>query len=309
YEITFTAENTDENAIKSVCETLCLSFESTVDGEKIAVKLISENPDKVLGAVLPVGFINDIKIKNLNRQKENSGVAVAEDRTTVLTPVEPVNDFGFVAVCAGDGIKSLFGDLGVDTVVSGGQTMNPSTDDILNAIEQTPAKTVFVLPNNKNIIMAAEQAVSLSTRKVIVLPTRTIPMGVSAMLAFDPSVDGEQNAINMKKAYEKVATGQITFAARDSEYDGFKIKKGELLAMENGKVVDTETDLERCTVRLCRLMCKKGTQFLTLYYGEDVTEETANEISAQIAAKIDSSIEITVLPGGQPVYYFYIAAE
>ena len=309
YEMTFCAEEVSEQELKKACEPLCSCFEATQNENNISVKLESEKPEKVLSKVLDLGFINDIKIQNLNRKKENSGVAVSEDRTTVLKPVEPTNDYGFVAVCAGEGIKSLFGDLGVDTVVNGGQTMNPSTDDILNAIEQTPAKTVFVLPNNKNIIMAAEQAVSLSTRKVIVLPTRTIPMGVSAMLAFDPGVDTQQNAINMKKAYEKVSTGQITFAARDSEYDGFKIKQGELLAIENGKVIATQTDLAQCAVMLCQKMCKKDTGFITLYYGEDVTEDTANEISAQIAAKVDSSIEITVLPGGQPVYYFYIAVE
>lgn len=309
FEMTFAAQDVEEEALLQACKPLCISLETSANEGGISVKLVSETPEKVLKKVIPLGFINDINIQNLNRKKETSGVAVAQDRTTVLKPVDPVNDYGFVAVCAGEGIKSLFSDLGVDTVVNGGQTMNPSTDDILNAVEQTPAKTVFVLPNNKNIIMAAEQTVNLSTRKVIVLPTRTIPMGVSAMLAFDPDANSEQNAINMKKAYEKVSTGQITFAARDSEYDGFKIKKGELLAMENGKVVDTDTDLEHCAVKLCRMMCKKGTGFITLYYGEDVTEEQANNVSAALSGKIDSSIEITVVPGGQPVYYFYIAVE
>ena len=229
--------------------------------------------------------------------------------TEKITSVEPTEDYGFVSVCVGEGLENLFRELGVNTIVSGGQTMNPSTDDILKAIEQTPAKTVFVLPNNKNIIMAAEQAVRLASRKVIVLPTRTIPMGISAVIAFDPDLNDEQNAIAMQNAFAEVSTGQITFAARDSDFDGLKIKKNDLMAMDNGRIIFTENDLTRCTVKLCQKMCKKNVQFLTLIYGEDVDNNTANRIQAELEDKIGDKVEINLINGGQPVYYFIISAE
>ena len=216
---------------------------------------------------------------------------------------------GFVSVCAGDGLASLFKDLGVDTVVSGGQTMNPSTDDILRAVESTPAETVYVLPNNKNIIMAAEQTIPLSTRKVIVIHTRTIPQGISAMLAFDPDTDVEANAIEMQKSTERIATGQVTFAARDSDFDGHQIKKGELLAMLGGKISFTDTELDKTVLKLLKQMVKRDSQFITVIYGEDVTDDQAAAIEEQIQAKYGSKAEITVINGGQPVYYYILSVE
>ena len=223
-----------------------------------------------------------------------------------MTPTKPV---GFVSVSAGDGLAELFRDLGVDTVVSGGQTMNPSTDDILKAIESTPAETVFVLPNNKNIIMAAEQTIPISTRKVIVIHTRTIPQGISAMLSFDPESDTESNAIEMQKATERIATGQITFAARDSDYDGHAIKKGELLALLGSKVAFTETELNKAVLRLLKQMIKRDSQFVTVIYGEDVTDEQAAELEEQIQQKYGAKTEITLVKGGQPIYYYILSVE
>ncbi len=187
--------------------------------------------------------------------------------------------------------------------------MNPSTDSILKAIEATPAETVYVLPNNKNIIMAAEQAIPISTRKVIVLHTRTIPQGISAMLAFDPDLDTEANAIEMQKAAEKVATGQITFAARDSDYDGHKIKKGELLALNNGKVSFVDTDLDKTVLRLTKQLVNKNSEFLTVIYGEDITDEKAASIESQLNEKFGDKVEITFISGGQPIYYFILSVE
>ena len=231
------------------------------------------------------------------------------DRAETFTPVEPTKPVGFVSVSAGAGLEQLFKDLGVDTVVSGGQTMNPSTDDILRAIEATPAETVFVLPNNKNIIMAAEQTVPLSTRKVIVLHTRTIPQGITAMLNFDPDTDSEQNAISMSKAFESISTGQVTFAARNSNFDGKDIKEGELLALDNGKVSFTDTDLEKCMNRLVKQLIRKDSSFITLIYGEDVTDEQAQQIESALNAKYGDKLEITLINGGQPIYYFIISVE
>ena len=279
------------------------------DEDIIKVHVHTDHPGQALEKGLCYGMLINLKIENMREQYEKAKPATNSARTEVFTPAAPQKHYGFVSVSVGDGLHALFEELGVDTIVSGGQTMNPSTDNILKAIEATPSEVVFVLPNNKNIIMAAEQAVPLSTKKVIVLHTRTIPMGVSAMLAFDPEVDDETNAINMQKAFEKVITGQITFAARDSDYDGHKIKKNDLLAIENGKVVFTDTDLEACTVKLCRQMCKKSVSFLTLFYGDSVDDSTAERIKQSVEQKLDKSIEVTLINGGQPVYYFYISAE
>ena len=288
------------------------------DDEIIKVHVHTDHPGKALEKAIEYGMLVNLKIENMLDQNERAKHDAKEAKkkpvnnstnTEKIVPVEPVNDMGFVSVCVGEGLEALFKDLGVDTLVSGGQTMNPSTDDILKAIEQTPAKTVFVLPNNKNIIMAAEQAVPLSSRKVIVLPTRTIPMGISAMLSFNPDVSDEENAIEMQNAFANVSTGQITFAARDSDFDGFKIKKDDLMAMENGKIVFTETDIERCAVKLCSKMSKKDVQFLTLIYGEGIDEATAQRVVSELEIKLQGKVEITLINGGQPVYYFIISAE
>ena len=187
--------------------------------------------------------------------------------------------------------------------------MNPSTDDILGAIEATPAETVFVLPNNKNIIMAAEQTIPISTRKVIVLHTRTIPQGITAMLSFDPDADDNANAIAMEKAAENIATGQITFAARDSDFDGHKIKKGEMMALLGGKITHVDTDLNRTVMKLLKQMIKKDSQFVTVIYGQDVSVSEAQAIESKIQEKYSSNVEITFINGGQPVYYYIISVE
>ena len=214
-----------------------------------------------------------------------------------------------MAVAAGEGLKAVFTDLAVDAVVSGGQTMNPATEDILAAVQSVPAKTVFVLPNNKNIIMAAEQAEKLADRRVVVLPTRTVPMGITAMLNFDPTASVETNTINMMKAADNVSTGLITYAARDSEYDGKRIRKGEIMALENGKIVATSNDLTKAAYRLARSMKKKDTQFITVISGCDVDEADAERTTELVQSKCGSNIEVSHINGGQPVYYYMISVE
>ena len=214
-----------------------------------------------------------------------------------------------MAVAAGEGLKNVFTDLGVDAVVSGGQTMNPSTEDILAAIQSVPAKTVLVLPNNKNIIMASEQAQKLADRKVIVLPTRTVPQGMTAMLNFDPDLKPEENAVAMMQAADRVSTGLITYAARDSEFDGKPIKKGEIMALENGKIVATGTDIVKMTYRLARSMKKKDSQFITVISGCDVSDEDAEKTTEMVRTKCGSSVEVSHISGGQPVYYYMISVE
>lgn len=328
-EITFTyctefivnrdKENLKEpSELRAYLETIGDCVVVVDDDEIIKVHVHTDHPGNAIEKALTFGQLVHMKIENMRDQHERAKhdsesakkkPAKSADRTETFTPVTPTKPVGFVSVCAGEGLASLFKDLGVDTVVSGGQTMNPSTDDILRAVEATPAETVYVLPNNKNIIMAAEQTIPLSTRKVIVIHTRTIPQGISAMLAFDPDTDVEANAIEMQKSTERIATGQVTFAARDSDFDGHQIKKGELLAMLGGKIAFTETELDKSVMKLLKQMVKRDSQFVTVIYGEDVTDEQAAALEEEIQAKYGSKTEITVINGGQPVYYYILSVE
>ncbi len=287
------------------------------DEEIIKVHVHTDHPGNAFESGLTFGQLTNMKVENMRDQHEKAkhdaqnakkapAKTIENERIEAVEITKPV---GFVSVCAGDGIAALFHDLGVDTIVSGGQTMNPSTDNILRAIESTPAETVYVLPNNKNIIMAAEQAIPISTRKVIVLHTRTIPQGITAMLNFDESADCEANAIAMQKAAEAIATGQVTFAARDSDFDGHKIKQGEIMAMTGGKISFVDTDIEKATMKLVKSMIKRDSQFVTVIYGADITDSQAAALEQQLNEKFGSKVEITFVNGGQPVYYYIISVE
>lgn len=287
------------------------------DDEIIKVHVHTDHPGNAFESGLTFGSLTNMKVENMRDQHErakhdakNAKQAPAKTiENEKIESVEITKPVGFVSVCAGEGIAALFGDLGVDTIVSGGQTMNPSTDNILRAIESTPAETVYVLPNNKNIIMAAEQAIPISTRKVIVLHTRTIPQGITAMLTFDESADTETNAIEMQKAAERIATGQVTFAARDSDFDGHKIKQGEIMAMSGGKISFVDTDIEKATYKLVKSMIKRESQFVTVIYGEGITDSQAAVLEELLNEKFGSKVEITFVNGGQPVYYYIISVE
>ncbi len=287
------------------------------DEEIIKVHVHTDHPGNAFENGLTFGSLTNMKVENMRDQHERAKHDAANAKKAPAKTVdneknesvEITKPVGFVSVCAGDGIAALFRDLGVDTIVSGGQTMNPSTDNILRAIESTPAETVYVLPNNKNIIMAAEQAIPISTRKVIVLHTRTIPQGITAMLNFDESVDTEANAIEMQKAAERIATGQVTFAARDSDFDGHKIKQGEIMAMTGGKISFVDTDVEKATMKLVKSMIKRDSEFVTVIYGEGITDTQAAALEEQLNEKFGSKVEITFVNGGQPVYYYIISVE
>ncbi len=290
------------------------------DEDIIKVHVHTNNPGKAMEEAIKYGQFETVKVENMRIQHENAGWVEEEDPAAAADPVlervEPENDYGFVAVAAGEGLKSLFhDDLACDQVVSGGQTMNPSTDDILSAIEATPAKTVFVLPNNKNIILAAEQAVPLADRRVCVLPTRTIPQGISAMLAFDPDGDVEANMIAMQHAADNVSTGSLTFAARDSDFEGHKIKEGQILALDNGKLSFVDNDIAHAVPKLAKALANsrrlagKDLNFVTVIYGEDVTEEEAEAACDGIRAKLGDDVDVSMLPGGQPVYYYFLSME
>lgn len=299
----------DATALRAFLETIGDCVVVVDDDEIIKVHVHSNHPGKAIEEGLKFGELTKMKIENMREQHNNIIKADEAAQTNRKAPVPPEKDVGFVAVAAGAGVEALFCDLGVDNVVRGGQTMNPSTEDILEAIGQTPAHNVFVLPNNKNIIMAAEQAVKLADRNVCVLQSRTIPQGISAMMAYDPDSDFKTNRSGMTDALGRVQSGQITFAVRDSEYDGHKIKQGEILAMDNGKIVFTEADVTKAMVKLTKRLVNGSSSFITVIYGSDVSDEDANEAYEKLRAKISDNIDIVLVNGGQPVYYYIISVE
>lgn len=281
------------------------------DNDIIKVHVHSNEPGNVIQAALKYGQLINIKIDNMRYQHRNANEGVAKGEAPVMPKAEPVNKYGFVAVCAGEGLEELFKDIGADVVVSGGQTMNPSTDDILNAVMATPAKTVFVLPNNKNIIMAAEQSINLAEgREVRVLQTKTIPQGISAMLMFDETADANENQMAMMEAAENVETAQVTFAARDSEIEGVPIKQGEIMGLCNGKIKYTGNDIKDIAYKSAVKVFKKNqSSIITVIYGADTTEADAEEVKNRLEEKYGDDVEISIVNGGQPIYYFIISVE
>lgn len=301
----------DPVQLRAYLESIGDSVVCVDDDDIVKVHVHTNDPGNAIQHGLKFGQLMNIKIDNMRIQhqaKLAQADHVKQDDTYL--PVDPEKQYGFVAVAAGAGLRELFLDLGVDKIVSGGQTMNPSTEDILRAILATPAETVFVLPNNKNIIMAAEQAVKLADRRVCVLQTRTIPQGISAMLAFDPEQGYTENRLAMTKQLDQVQTGLVTFAARDSDYDGHAIKKGEILGLENGKLTFVEKDVSRTVMRILKsLTKKKSSAFITVIYGCDVADQQAETLIAAIKEKYGSDYEINLVNGGQPVYYYILSVE
>ena len=309
------ANDSDPAELRAYLETIGDCVVVVDDDEIIKVHVHTDTPGNAITCALTFGPLLTTKIENMREQHKNAGKGGSESAPAAATPaaldrVDPVEgELGFVAVAAGDGLCALFNDLGCQNVVTGGQTMNPSTDDILKAVQATPASTVFVLPNNKNIIMAAEQCVPLADRNVVVLPTRTIPQGIAAMLAYDPDAENEINSIDMFRAAEKVATGQITYAARDSEFDSKRIKEGDILALNNGKLVFLDKNPVKAVVKLTRQMATKETSFVTLIYGEGISDEQAEEARKILESKLGKNTEVMLVNGGQPVYYFIVSVE
>lgn len=301
--------NKDATKLRAFLESIGDCVVVVDDDSIIKVHVHTEHPGKALEEGILYGSLINLKIENMKEQHKGAAAKAEMQKKQKLAPAEPVKDFGFVSVTSGAGLEDLFKDLGVDVIVRGGQTMNPSTEDILEAINATPARNIFVLPNNKNIIMAAEQAVKLTDRNVIVLQTRTIPQGITAMLAFDESNDFRTNGANMTKALDNVGSGSITFAVRDSDFEGKQIKKGEILAMENGKLAFVEKDVTKALIKITKKLIRSGSSYITVIYGSDVTDETAQAAFEALRAKISDDIEIVLVNGGQPVYYYLISVE
>lgn len=301
--------NKDATKLRAFLESIGDCVVVVDDDSIIKVHVHTEHPGKALEEGILYGSLINLKIENMKEQHKGAAAKAEMQKKQKLAPAEPVKDFGFVSVTSGAGLEDLFKDLGVDVIVRGGQTMNPSTEDILEAINATPARNIFVLPNNKNIIMAAEQAVKLTDRNVIVLQTRTIPQGITAMLAFDESSDFSTNGVNMTKALDNVGSGSITFAVRDSDFEGKQIKKGEILAMENGKLAFVEKDVTKALIKITKKLIRSGSSYITIIYGSDVTDETAQAAFEALRAKISDDIEIVLVNGGQPIYYYLISVE
>ena len=279
------------------------------DDEIIKVHVHTNHPGKVLEEALTYGSLLTVKIENMREQHteilEDVNEA-AEQKRTIAAPEKP---YGFVTVCAGDGLAAVFRDLGADGVVGGGQTMNPSTEDILKEVDRTPAEVVYILPNNKNIIMAAQQCIPLAEgKRVVVIPTATVPQGIAAMLAMDPDQDEEANLAAMQEAAGNVHTSEITYAARDSEFDGFAIKEGDYLALAEHQLFGTDQDISALLARLAVADPQQQAEFISIFYGENVTEKEA-QAALEIFTTACPNAEITLLNGGQPVYYYLISAE
>ncbi|MBQ3372873.1 MAG: DAK2 domain-containing protein [Oscillospiraceae bacterium] len=289
--------------------------------EEFKVHVHTNIPGAALTESQKYGTLELAKIENMRTQHEDVAAGrkarVADDAETVDVTrkdgtneiAAPEKEYGAVAVCAGKGMENMFRELGVDGVVTGGQTMNPSTDDILHEINRTPASTVFVLPNNKNIIMAAEQCVPLTEKQVVVIPTKTVPQGITAMLNFNPDNEtAEAVTEEMKEAIGNVHTAMVTYAARDSDFDGHTIHAGEYLALLDGALLGSYTNIPTLFKELSWALNDFSPEFITIYYGEDVQEDDANSASEVLSGNFPDA-EITVYDGGQPVYYYMISVE
>ena len=324
FDTVFIVRKTTDRPLDGLREYLGSIGDSLVigeDDESFKVHVHTDTPGDALNEAQKYGTLELAKIENMRTQAADLAAGRKAQSTDDLDAIEeelengacavaaPEKRYGFLAVCAGDGLAAVFRDLGVDRIVSGGQTMNPSTESILREIDQTPSEVVFVLPNNKNIIMAAQQCVGLSEKEVIVVPTATVPQGISAMMAVDPEEADPQSILSaMTAAAENVTTAQITYAARNSDFDGFAINEGDYLALCDGKLLGTDRSLDVLLERLARLAADKSAEFITVYAGEGVSDEDAARAAA-LFETVCPDAEVSALPGGQPVYYYIVAIE
>ena len=317
-EITFTyctefiisrENDMDPEKLRDFLSSLGDSLVLVDDDEIIKVHVHTNDPGKALHEAMDYGSFVTVKIENM-RLQHTEKVMSEQEQAKAQEPAiaEPEKANGVVAVCAGEGLATVFKDLGVDGIISGGQTMNPSTQDILEVVNRVPAETVYVLPNNKNIIMAAEQVDALTPKHVVVIPSKTVPQGVTAMLNFNPEGEEAENVEAMTESLATVETMQITYAARNSDFDGHDIHEGDYLALHGGKLFGTGKDLDAQLKALAEKVSELGKEYITIYYGQDVTEETAQR-AAVIFAEACPDGDINLLSGGQPVYYYLISAE
>jgi len=297
--------NNDPEKLRDFLSSLGDSLVLVDDDEIIKVHVHTNDPGKALHEAMDYGSFVTVKIENMRLQHTEKVMTENEKAPKIA---EPEKAFGVVSVCAGAGLADVFSNLGTDGIISGGQTMNPSTQDILEAVNKVPAETVFVLPNNKNIIMAAQQVDALTPKKVIVIPSKTVPQGVTAMLNFNPEGSEEENVEAMTECLSTVDTMQITYAARNSDFDGYDIHEGDYLALYGSQLFGTSQDIKVLLKSLAQKVRDDGKEYITIYYGADVKEKHAQK-AADLFAEICPDAEVNLLCGGQPVYYYMISAE
>ena len=297
-------KNDPEN-LRAFLATLGDSLVLVDDDEIIKVHVHTNDPGSALHEAINYGSFLTVKIENMRQQHTEKVMTEAEKSPKIAEAVKPL---GCVAVCAGDGLADVFSNLGVDGIISGGQTMNPSTQDILEAVNKVPAETVFVLPNNKNIIMAAEQVNALTPKNVVVIPSKSVPQGITAMLNFNPDGTIEENTDALTEALSTVDTMQITYAARNSDFDGYDIHEGDYLAIYEKALFGTSRDIKVLLKALAQKVADEGREYITIYYGTDIQEQHAQK-AADLFAEICPDADVNLINGGQPVYYYLISAE
>ena len=295
----------DPEKLRDFLSSLGDSLVLVDDEEIIKVHVHTNDPGKALHEAIDYGSFVTVKIENMRLQHTEKVMSEQELEPKIAEPEKPL---GVVSVCAGEGLADVFMNLGVDQIISGGQTMNPSTQDILEAVNKVPAETVYVLPNTKNIIMAAEQVDALTPKNVIVIPSKTVPQGVTAMLGFNPEGSIEENTEALTEALGTVDTMQITYAARNSDFDGYDIHEGDYLALYGNQLFGTSTDIKVLLKSLAEKVRDDGKEYVTIYYGADVKEKHAQK-AADLFADICPNADVNLLNGGQPVYYYLISAE
>ena len=314
----------EEHAYKAFLESIGDSIVVVADDEIVKTHVHTNDPGLALQKALTFGSLSKIKIDNMREEHQEKLIkdsqklaaqqkaeeeayeaAQAEEKTNNM----PAKEMGFVSVSIGEGMNEVFRGLGVDYLIEGGQTMNPSTEDMLNAIEHVNAKTVFILPNNKNIIMAAKQAVDLvEDKQIIVIPTKTIPQGITALVNYIPDHSAEENKEQMMAEIENVKTGQVTYAVRDTEIDGKTIKQNDFMGIGDKSILSVGTDLKATTLEMVDAMVDEDSAIVSIYFGSDSDEDSANELAAAIEEKYPD-VEVEVNDGGQPIYYYVISVE
>ena len=299
----------DPEKLREFLSSLGDSLVLVDDDEIIKVHVHTNDPGKALHEAMDYGSFVTVKIENMRLQHSEKVMSEQETAAAAEPKIaEPEKALGVVSVCAGEGLANVFKDLGVDGIISGGQTMNPSTQDILEVVNKVPAETVYVLPNNKNIIMAAQQVDALSPKNVVVIPSKTVPQGITAMLNFNPDGEVQENVDAMTDALDTVHTMQITYAARNSDFDGHDIHEGDYLSLYGSSLFGTDRDVTVLLKALAEKVKETGKEYITIYYGADITEEDA-QVAVNIFTEICPDADINLLPGGQPVYYYLISAE
>ncbi|MBS5786489.1 MAG: DAK2 domain-containing protein [Clostridioides difficile] len=305
-EFILESDKVEDTKIRDIMLNYGDSLAVVGDDGVIKVHVHTNDPGNVLQEALQYGQLLTIKIENMKLQHENTLLEIGKEEQVSATAEE--KDFGFIATSMGEGLAKIFKDFGVDHVIEGGQTMNPSTEDFMKAIEKINAKNIFILPNNGNIIMAANQAKELSEKNIIVLPTKNTPQGFSALVSFNGEASAEENEESMLEALKAVKSGQVTFAVRDTVMSGIDVKEGNIIGIAEGDLLAAGDDVEETTVRLIEDLVDEDTAIITLFYGEDVTESQASDLGNVLEAKYED-IDIELYYGGQPLYYYLISVE